>query len=219
MGRARRVLLLIPVFALLSVSACGGDDDSLPAATTVPADQAIAESLLLTLADFPADWTEEPDEPGDSANPLDTCDPGDARGRTGLAETGDFTLGTDSVSNSVAVFQSAAAALAALDRIPEQGNCMVREIKGGALDDENFEALDATFEPMPFPATGDRVEAHRFTMTLKQLDSGLELKVTLDLVYAVKGRVGFSLSAQGVLSPFDSAMLESLAALMTERLP
>jgi len=218
-GVSRLFAACITALVLLAAPGCGGDDDSVPGATTVAADQSLAESLRLTRHDFPDGWEETPDQPGESESPLDKCDPGDAPGRTGLAATGDFKQGSDSVSNSVAVFQSPDAALAALDRIPAQGACMVAEIKGGALNDETFEALDATFEPFSFPATGDRVDAHRFAMKLKQLSSGAELTVTLDLVYVVKGRVGYSLSAQGVLTPVDGNLLEALAATMAGRLP
>lgn len=215
----RSSLVLTAILCAALAAACGDDDDgSLPAATTVAKDQAQAESLVLTLADFPSGWKQKPPK-DDVPGPLDACDPGDSPGRTGLSEPPDFALGDDSVANAVALFGSKQAASASLDRIRPQADCMVAAIKSGAVDSAQLTAVDAAVEPLKVPAMGDRTEAHRVTITFKQLPSNVEVAVTIDLVFVAKGRAGFSLVAQSVLTPFDEKLLKDLAAKMEARLP
>ena len=139
-----------------------------PTSTVDPnAEDDLARSLLLDVNDFPTGWAETPaDEDDDS--PFDDCDEGHAPGRTGVADTGDFSSGgSDVVSQEAAVFDTPENGNSVLDRIQGRADCVVEAINEGKLDDDEAEYTDAKFGSLSFPSFGDRTEALRLEFQVK----------------------------------------------------
>ena len=219
-------LLAILVLVVLSISlACGGDDDSDGSSSDEdPAfhvEDDLARSLLLTLDDFPSGWSEMPAD-DEEEGPFDHCDEGPGEGRTGVAETGDFSRGDNAtLSHQVGAFETPEDALSALDRAERISDCVVEVVNGGGLDDRDAEYSDASFGPLSFPSFGDGTEAYRLQFRARARgESGLGSEGTLyfDFVYVAEGRLAFALQAFDLFSPFDTAMLESLASSAHDRL-
>lgn len=194
-----------------------------PSPTTDPhADDDLARSVLLTVNDFPSGWSETPADDDQEENPFDECDLGEPPGRTGAAETGDFSRGGDAeVSQEVVVFETRKDAISSLDRLQAIAACVVAAINDGKLDDDEFEISDAKFGAMSFPVFGDKSDAYRLEFHVKAKDqTGLGSEGTgyIDFVRVIEGRLGFAIQASDVFSPFDTAMLESTVTKAYEKL-
>ena len=209
--------MMLPTAAMiLLVVACGGGDNgdgSASDATTRNEDE-LARSMLLTVADFPSGWSEAPDDEEES--PFDKCKPGDPEGRTGRAETGDFSRGGQpSVSEAVAIFETPEQVQSSLDRFSELGDCLTRVVDDGDLDTDEAEYSDATFGELSFRQFGDRTDAYRLKIHVKSKQGtglGSEGDLFLDVVSVMNGRVGFSFNATDAFSPFDTEELEDIVS-------
>lgn len=179
----------------------------------------LAQSLLLVLSDFPTGWAEEPDN--DNESPFDECGYETSEGRTGRAETGTFSDGGSSgISQTLATFETSSQVDAALDRLSSAGDCFVRVVAEGKLDDEDAIYSDASFSPLSFPDHGDRSEAYRLSVHAEakgETGFGSEADVYIDLVAVVVGRVGFTVSAVDILTPFDSDELDEYVSIAEAR--
>ncbi|MEX2158412.1 MAG: DUF4352 domain-containing protein [Dehalococcoidia bacterium] len=220
MVRVALILSLLTSVAFLSF-ACGGKsgDDPADAATGNSSEDELARSMLLTLSDFPTGWAEEPDDSEES--PFDECDPGPAQGRTGHAETGDFSSdGTASISESLSTFSTADETRSALDQISSKADCFVAVVDDGKLDDDEATYSDASFSRLSFPEHGNRTEAYRISIHAKAKNEtgfGSEGDIYVDLVNVTVDRVGFTVLASNVLSPFDSDDLDDYVSIAEAR--
>lgn len=225
---------------LFVLAACGGDGDSTGSSNangSLPVEDDIdrtdsdespsgeddlARSLVLTVDDFPTGWAETPADRDEDDNPFDECDPGTAPGRTGVAETGDFSRGgAASVSQEVAVFDTPENAVNSLERIQQIADCLIEVVRDGSLDDDEFEYSDAKFGSLSFPSFGDTTDAYRLEIHVAaKEESGLgsEGTVYLDIVRVVEGRLGFAMQATDVFSPFDVSTLESIVSEAYDKL-
>ena len=198
------------------------DPPEQPSATLDPnAEDDLARSLLLDVNDFPTGWAETPADEEDD-NPFDECNGDPPRGRTGTAETGNFSSGgSEVISQDAGVFDSPANVNSTLDQIQERADCIVKVVNEGKLDDDEAEYTDAKFGSLSFPSFGDRTEALRLEFQVKAKgESGFGSEGTLyfDLIYVVEGRLAFFISAVDVFSPFDTAVLESTVRKAYEKL-
>lgn len=221
-----RLTLVIALIGLLT-GACGGGSNSsgleatdtaatatslvtsTPVPTATPNEDALAKSLLLTVDDFPVGWAEEAQS--NSPSPLDKCKPS-AEGERGKSESGNFSNGgSSSVSETVGVYDTADHVSASLDQVGALGDCVTKALDDGELDTDAATFSDASFSPLSFTAYGDRTSAYRFKFHVKakgQTGIGSEGDAYLDLIYVLRGRVGFSIVATDVLSPFDTTELQ-----------
>ncbi len=186
---------------------------------TAPADPTaendFAESLLLTLADFPAGWVYEPAEPEDSeppSDPFDACIEFEFDGQTGSALGGEFlTESTTRVSISpiVYVFENAADAHAAAETIVSSVQCLADLIGEGLDLDENFAMGRAYTEPLE-PAAYEATAAIRLYETLiyKSEEPRDNDILVFDLVIIVDGRVLYEVSGFQRESPIDESLLK-----------
>jgi hypothetical protein len=225
-----RALLTALGLCLLVANACSGGEPS-PKATTVrdsatPTsevatrdERAIAESILLTVNDFPTGWAEETQS--DEESPFDRCDPDKAPGNLGEAETGDFSDGSDfTLSESVAVFETSAQVGFAIDRVEEVAQCFVEVVDDGDADNAEAEFTDPSFSQLSFPAKGDRSEAYRlkFRVQLRgQSGFGTQGDVFFDLVFVRVGRVGVAIYAFDTFSAPDPDIWERYVDIAVER--
>jgi len=231
---------LIPVLLLAMLAlvvACGDDDDDGGASPTVeatptasgPADpnaeNTFAESLLLEESDFPADegWSEGPTDT-DEPSPFDRCDDDEsAAGRTGEAESGEFSDGTaKEVNQSVAIFDTPESAEAALEEVRDHGHCLEDVVNNGELDDDEFEYTDAEFKDASFPDIGDRADAYRLTVHIETVDKGgldfSEGELYLDVIYVTEGRFATYITAGDVDTPFNPSALRELVEIAYSKL-
>ena len=216
-------IALLVLMILAGACGGGGDDSSNKEPAESEAENELAASLLLTVDDFPTGWAEDTSADEENAALEKECDTGPAPGRTGWAETGDFSKGgSSSISQQFAVFQSTDAAQDALHRIESRGKCAVDVINDGKLDDSEFEFSDASFSRASFPAYGDASEAYRLEAHVKakgETGLGSEGSFYIDLIAVVKGRFGFSIQAVDVFSPFESDILESTVETAAKKIP
>jgi hypothetical protein len=225
---------LIPVLLLATLAlvvACGGDDDddggASPTVEATPtasgpadpnAENTFAESLLLEESDFPADegWIEGPPDT-DEPSPFDRCDDDDesAAGRTGEAESGDFSDGTaKEVSHSVAIFDTPESAEAAIEEVRDFGQCLEDVVNNGELDDDEFVYTNAEFKDASFPDIGDRADAYRLTVHIETVDQGGpdsdEGELYLDVIFVTEGRFATFITAGDVDTPFNPSAFREL---------
>jgi hypothetical protein len=235
-----RYVLALPLLASALLIACSSSSKNNVPATRAPAQSAaptlaatagasrstptpasgahgnedgIAKAALLTANDFPAGWTESPRD--SSQNPLSQCDPGRPPSETGRAESGEFSQdGTASTTETVGLFDTPQQVQASLTQIPALGDCVVKAVKGGALDTSEYSVTDASFEPLSFASLGDQSQAYRAKLMIKlKNQSGPASQATayIDLLYVLSGRGGFQLEASNVEMPFDASRLQDVA--------
>lgn len=214
------VLIFSPVVVL--AIACGGGSGGVSGTSTAQSDtsepaqedQALVEAMLLNVGDFPAGWAEEPTE--DDESPFDDCDPGTPEGRTARAETGTFSPGgSRDVSQTIGIFEAPAQVARALSEILGIGDCLVQVVDDGKLDNDEFSYSDATFSSLSFPQQGDSSDAIRFKVhASSNTESGFgsEVDIYIDVVSVIVGRVGFSIEASDVLTPFNTSELEDIVS-------
>ncbi len=184
----RSILVALSVVVALS-GGCGGSTKSEPTTAL----DALAKPVLLTLAELGPGWAEEREQVGMSW--ADTCNTG-RKGRTGDAKTGAFSTGTGpSLSEEVAVFDTVQDASASLDSQPSIVDCMVKLINEGRGDTAQAALSNASFRRFSFPEYGDRTEAFRLKLHLREKGQG---------GHASEGAV----TAYSVLAPFDTDALQ-----------
>ncbi len=218
-----QAIALAAVLASLSLLAsCGGGDDGSKTTATgqsgtqvtpTPNEDSLASSLLLTVDDFPVGWADTPRS--NQPNPLDKCEQS-GKGRTGKAESGDFSKGgSASVGQTVVVYDTSEDVSASFDQIQTSADCVVQAFNHGELDTDKASYSDASFSPLSFTSYGDRSDAFRFKVHANvngQTGLGSEADVYIDFINVVDGRIGFSLVASDVYSPFDTTQLQQIVS-------
>lgn len=218
----RIVILPALIAAALLVVACGGSSASKAAPTpqTPPApvdETAFAKSMLLTVNDFPSGWTETPSTTSEDDPLTKQCNPKPAT-RTGRAESGDFAEneGAPSISETVLVFTNASAAMTELNKISDVVSCGVKAFNDGKLDSNGITFSDAASKNLSFDAPGDK--SYAFQIDVTGTTSQGQATVHIVAVYAVVGRVGYSLTAQTTDQPYGVSDLEAYAKKAADKL-
>jgi hypothetical protein len=219
----RPALALLVLFFVLA--ACGGDDTSILDASDIAAqaENDVAQSFILTVSDFPSGWSETPvGRDDDTENPFGECDKEPSSGRTGAAETGNFSQGTAAtISQKTAVFVTQEDAVSSLVLIEQIADCLIEVVNSGKLDSDEFEYSNATFGTLSFASFGDATDAYRLEIQSKaKSESGLgeEEDLYLDIVRVIDGRLGFAIQTLDAESPFDIATLESIVTIAHDKL-
>lgn len=217
-----RLAGIVAAIALLGTSCSGpGEEKDADADELLPRD-AEAQTMLLTLSDFPTGWTEDKSE-DNTPTEFAKCEQEAPSGRVGHAATGNFSEnGTSSIEHSVVVFETADDASKSWDRFGEFAGCMAKVINDGKLDDDEMEAGGAKVQEMSFPALGDATRANRITFTAKSKeDSGpfSQVDAFIDVIWVQQGEVAFTLVATDVLTPFSISMVEEMAHKALTKIP
>ena len=197
------------------------------------ADQSAAEAALLTLADFPAGWSEVPPEEDDEATVALQRRVAACSGSGGdnlldfpaKACTGEFTNPDDdsSVAETVAIAPSDDEAAAVVSGMmgSDTPSCMdevYTEFFEGEVDLPDGASLsDLTVAPLNVTSVGDEVGALRVTATLDV--SGIEIDVVTDQVLVRVGRSLAGLSFYSQQSPTSIEKIDEYLGLAASRLP
>lgn len=225
----RAVIAGLALFGVVVVACGGGDSESTPPtntpaeATIAHSEDALAESLLLTIADFPTGWTETPDDESDDGDSsgLDKCSVKEKlSGGTGTASTGDFSKGNSgSVTQLVAVYATDEAAKAATPALESFFDCLVRVINDGAMNTDDVKFKDATRGVLSMPSIGEQMSASRITFEGKQNGVNLTIDAYIDLITVRQGRFVTFMFAFDVISPFPPETLADVTAKAVAKLP
>ena len=176
---------------------------------------AAAKAMLLTVSDFPTGWAEKPSTSSASNSAFDKCDTATSKARTAKVETGDFSSnGTDSVSEQLVIYTSQDPLVSSFGELQSKFDCFTKAVNGGALDTDKAKFSGATVSPESFPSMGDHSAAYRVAIHAQekgQTGIGSAIDAYIDVVYVQSGRVGVSIEGFGILSPFDSGMLQTTA--------
>jgi hypothetical protein len=224
----------------LSLSACGGDGEGDGGAegndfqvAIEPEAQEQAESLLLTLADFPDGWrtspADEEDEESDAA--FRDCVGVDYSAfiKVGEAQSDGFAMGeTAQASSEADVFESAEMATSAVAeftrgfRDDEASPCMLEYL--GELQDDQVEVTQAEVGELSFtpPVDVDDASAFQAVVTVEGKPgtdaAGVSVDAYLDFVLLREGAATAAVTTQDVATPFDPALRDELIAAVAERL-
>jgi hypothetical protein len=219
----------------LALSACGGDGNgdsgSVKRAIEPEAEQQ-AESILLTLSDFPDGWRAEAaaadDE--DDQEAFNECVGADYSGFTiiGEAESDDFLMGETAVASSdVAVFESGQMATQALAERADglegdKADICIPELLGelpGDTEITGAEVGELSFTP---PPGVDDAAAWQFAITIQgevgSQDEGLSVTVYADQVVFRNGDTIASVTTTDIAAPFDPELRDELVAAVAARM-
>jgi hypothetical protein len=223
----------------LALSACGGGgNDNNGGGSQVkraiePAAQERAESMLLTLSDFPDGWRAndpaEEDEDGDEA--FRECVGVDFSALTviGDAQSDDFTMGEIAVASShVQVFESeqmAAEGVADYDEAldGEQADTCMTELLG-EFEDQEVEITRAKVGELSFtpPPGVDDANAWQVEVTVEGKAGGqaegLSLTAYVDLVQLRNGAVAAEVTTTDIATPLDPELRDQLVAAVAGRM-
>jgi hypothetical protein len=240
MTHLRPLLVVFIVSAVALVAACGGDD-SPPSEQPTPVLseeelQALAESALLRLDDFPLGWVARPPEADDDDLP-DECQAliaeDELPGTLVEAESDEF-IGPDEeeVSSSAAILvdaQMAQETMALLRGFLDECREPFRQALLQYMDDllaeeEDDELLTAIlegvefsfqFDPLSFPALGDDSVAYRMQFGVEAWFISFDMYI--DMIFMTVDRVGAALFFQTMDSVPDPEHQETLARVVEER--
>jgi hypothetical protein len=232
-----RRALALTVWCLV-LSACGGDGDGNDGSRDFqraiePQAQERAESILLTLTDFPDGWraegATEDDEESDEA--FAECIGADYSAFTmiGDAESDDFAMGETAVASSDAqVFENEQMAADAVAEFAEGlGNeaadtCM-SEMLGG-FEDEDVEITGAGVSELSFtpPPGVDDANAWQVVVTVEgkagSQAEGLSVAAYADLVQLRIGVETAEVTTTDIQTPFDPELRDELVAAVAARM-
>jgi hypothetical protein len=225
----------------LALSACGGDGDGNGNGssrdfqrTIEPEAQERAESILLTLTDFPDGWrAEEPAEDDDeeSDEAFAECIGADYSAFTmiGDAESDDFAMGETAVASSEAqVFETEQMAADAVAEFVEGlGNeaadtCMSEML--GEFEDEDVEITGAEVSELSFtpPPGVDDAYAWQVVVTVEgkagSQAEGLSVPAYADLVQLRNGDETAEVTTTDIQTPFDPELRDELVAAVVGRM-
>jgi hypothetical protein len=231
-------LLLAIALLCVAVSACGGGGDSndessrLQVAIDQEA-QALAESMLLQLTDFPDGWRagepSEEDEEGDEA--FRDCVGVDFSDFTvvGEARSDDFAMGeTATASSDAKVFETEGMAADAIARFAdafdsaEADACMSDFL--GEFEDESVEVTGAEVGELSFipPSGVDDAEAWQVVINVEgkagSQAEGVSATGYVDLVQLRSGAGISEVTTVDVFSPFDAELRDQLVAAVAGRM-
>jgi hypothetical protein len=229
----RRTTLIASLAALALLAACGGGSskkEPTPARTTsattaqsTPGGQAtggkdetqFAQSMLLQLADFPSGWILVNSAQVNEDSPLDTlCGTSIEDGKTGRAVTGDFAADNSgpTISETVITFPDASTGQDALDKVPDRIDCAIKAINDGKLDSGGVTFSKAESREANVSAPGDKHYAYQIRMDANDSSvTGGPQTVYFLLVYALDGRVGYSLTGTSYDAPYDTGLMTATA--------
>ncbi len=224
---------LLPLAAVVFVIGCGGGDDDEPerAATPTPTptatasptvtpaadDQTAADFAALKIEDFPNGWTAN-----DNAEDLESrCEDVEtakertsARGNSPRFSTGQTTL----VQNAIYVFPDEPTAQEAFALVSgaETQDCYSKAVTDVFAGQAGVESGTPQIAPLEVAAIGDEHAAARVTIPVKA--QGLEVNVSIDLVFMRAGR-GISLNLfVNALAPFEAGLRDGLTDATVGRL-
>ena len=208
------ILLLLCAAAFVACGG-GGDDDSIDGPARGDAENDLAAAMVLDLADLPAGWTQDPpdtdEEEEEDDNPINDCDIPEPNGKTGEAESPDFSGERFStITQRLVILEDEDAARAVLDEVDDISDCIGAAI--GQLEDEDFEFGDSSVEDFDVPGVGDDVSANRIILEAEYVgeDEAVEfdeLEFFFDIVAMRVDRVVSVLITGDLISPFDEVEL------------
>lgn len=218
----KRATLIFAILAGAVFAACGGVDDAEPTAEPNTSEDATAQSMLLTIQDFPTGWTQIEDDGEDEESPFDAlCDiePADIK-ITGRAETGDFESSSQAtISQNAAVYESDGEVERVNAALDEFFDCMVGAINDGELDDDGVKFSNAKKGELSMPAFGESMTSTRISFQAEQEDIALKPTFYLDIVGIQQGRYLSVFFAFDSFSPFDTAMLTEVLEKAEAKFP
>jgi hypothetical protein len=222
----------------LALSACGGDGDGNGGSRDFqraiePQAQERAESILLTLADFPDGWRAETpaEDDQESDEAFAECIGADYSAFTmiGDAESDDFAMGETAVASSDAqVFESEQMAADAVAEFAEDlGNdaadtCMSEML--GEFEDEDVEITGAEVSELSFtpPPGVDDANAWQVVITVEgkagSQAEGLSVPAYADLVQLRNGDETAEVTTTDIQTPFDPVLRDELVAAVAGRM-
>lgn len=216
------VRMLVAVLAALAIG-CGGGDDDKPKRAATPTispaadDESAAEFATLKLRDFPTGWTEtkNPENLESRCEDVEAAkELASARANSSRFNQGQTTL----VQNAVYVFEDEATAHEAFGLVSGEGTqeCYSEAVAGAFAGQAEIESGEPQAAPLDIKPAGDEHAAARVTLPVTA--QGLEVTVTIDLVFV---RAGSTLSLNlfvNALAPFEPALRDRLTAASVERL-
>jgi hypothetical protein len=196
-----------------------------------PAAQQRAESIVLTLSDFPDGWRAEADtaEDEDDQEAFNECVGADYSAFTiiGEAQSDDFWTGEAVVSASVAVFESEQmTAQAFAERAAgfegEEADTCIPELFGeppGEAELTSAEVGELSFTP---PAGVDTADAWQVAVTIDGMagsqDEGLSVTAYGDQVMLRNGDTITTVTTTDIATPFDPELRDELVAAVAARM-
>ena len=210
-----RLAFLAVTAAALVLVACGDDEDNDPEATPSTAENSVAASVILQLADVPPGWAAAP---ATNHSPTDQCSEPLA-GRTGTADGEDFSNADGAVLfQTAAVFANDTAASDGLkEYADERVECFAEAINLGFGDTDEMTFSDAEVDDFDFEETADESQARRVTFTATSKKDNAQTTMYYEVVVLRKGRISTALVAQDDASPI--ADLEDWAERAENKLP
>lgn len=248
MVRARLIATLLIAAVALSAGACGGDSEAEPTAATTSTttsatedeastdgsaqeqinaeDQALAESVVLQLEDFPTGWREETEDNGDEEDIFEACGISLSDFTvTGRAESPDLARGEATLATSfAAVFQPEAEAEQAFALVSgdEATACFQRYLEQQGPSEEGVSVKDVSVGTLSFPSIGDESAATKIVLTLEaEPDFGgdpVEIDTYTDIIWIRQANTVAGLVFFDVLTPFPDFEKEQLASTVAERM-
>ena len=209
-----RLAFLAVTAAALVLVACGDDDDN-TTPTPSTAENSVAASVILQLADAPPGWGAAP---ATNHSPFDQCNEPLA-GRTGTADGEDFSNADGAMLfQSAAVFANDGAASEGLKEYAnERVECFAEAINLGFADPDEVDYGDAKVDGFDFPKTADESQAKRVTFSGTSKKDNAKKTFYYEVVVLRKGRIATSLVAQDDASPI--ADLDDWAERAENKLP
>jgi hypothetical protein len=181
--------------------------------------QARAESVDITLDDFPADWESAPHEESTEPDLFTSCSDFDLDELTlGEHFTDDFSTGDLSANDGqqieigTRVFEDEETATGIVDVMPEPDfiACANGELQSSFGDDY----ISGEVEAREFTGIGDQTEG--FSGEITVTSQGSEVVLQVAFVAVRTGDLITGLSAAGVGQPLDSAVLDDLGDRIVE---
>ena len=223
----RRLVVVPALVALLGV-ACGGSSKSSTATTTTAPtpERALAQSLVLAAADFPAGYTTTPAASDDQAPEDQKID--DCTGQSGAAEdaarvNGPDATKDDSQISSIAEVKKTKEAFAkdaaafTLERLQSCTSALKASFQDSSEDSPGTSIGDITVSALPIPTTfGDLTRGFRVVVQISSNEQTIPLY--LDVVELGKDRAEVQLGFTNAGGPFDSATEQALIAKVGARL-
>lgn len=218
--------LTLGLAASLLIAGCGGGSQSSVTAkeaqTVIEAeDQLRAESIGLTLADFPPGWRATPSTEDDDDDECVSFDFSDLT-VSGAAQSDDFSKDDAEVSSGVKVYASEDDASAALTRISslfkseELRQCLADLVKKGAEEQEGTTVGEISIGELSFTDLAEETRAWQIEVPFEV--QGLSVSAYLDVVGLREERTVTGLTFLNVLERFDQEQEEELASTVSDRM-
>lgn len=237
---ARRFLVAFPV--IIGLAACGSSSTTTVTATTSPttgtttspaptttqtttgsaaADQRVARDAQLKLSDFPSGWEQK--DRTQEAKAWAACQGVDAAKAAASARqtSPDFAERNHTYAGNFAyIYADVPTATRAFGELSSEhtrtclGDALAKYLPGQVR--EGAEIGKITTGQVAMQPVGDERTLTRLTVPLKA--NGLNVDVTLDLVFVRVGRGIAGLQFQDVLSPFDETLRTRLTTTAVDRL-